>query len=333
MDIEENYFGTNNSRICTLNFNSKKLLTPFYFPSITSVETRNDIVELIKYIVNVGYSALLVSCYDLSQLAKKQIFVSPELDRYNKNGGILLLDSGEFENYHFQGDWSFENYSTIIKQTFSDFFTSFDKNPESGTDQKEIDVFLDKFIPKSQKISKDKNFIAICHGIDEKSVCHSIKKILECNNEIQIIAVPERECGKTIKEQCEMITKIRQTINDYNKKILIHILGCGNPISIAVFSYAGADTFDAVDWCRWAINPSTLEYSNISHVKLFDCVCDACQATDIDEQTRPFQHNLRFYDYYLTRLRTAIKEKKSLSEFLKGENIDQKVISNLSKLF
>ena len=244
------------------------------------------------------------------------------------------MDSGEFENYHFKGMWSFENYSEILELTNADFFTSFDKTVEIGTSQEEIDAFSDKFVPKSKQVSKDKNFIVICHGNnDGESMCCSIKKILEHNNEIQIIAISERECGSTISEQCKMIIKLRQTVNEYDKNILIHILGCGNPISIAAFSYAGADIFDAVDWCRWSIDPSTLEYANIAHVKLFNCVCDACDASNKDERNRAWLHNLRFYDYYLTRLRIAIEKKKSLSEFLESENLDQKVISNISKLF
>lgn len=334
MEIKQNNVGSNNSRVCTLSFNSKKLLTPFYFPSITSSETRSDITDLIHFIVDKGYPAMLVSCYDLSDLKERKIDIHAKINHYYENGGILLLDSGEFEKYHFKREWSFEKYSEILEQTNADFFTSFDKTAEIDTSQDELDAFSDEFIPKSKQVSKDKNFIAIYHGNnDEESMCCSIKRTLEQNGDIQMIAISERECGRTISEQCNMIIKLRQTVNEYDKNILIHILGCGNPISIAAFSYAGADTFDAVDWCRWAIDPFTLEYANISHVKLFDCTCDACDATLTDERARTWLHNLQFYNYYLTRLRIAIEKKKSLSEFLEGENIDQKVISNLSKLF
>lgn len=334
MEIEQKNVGSNNSRVCMLSFNSKKLLTPFYFPSITSAETRSGITDLIDFIVDTEYPAMLVSCYDLMNLKEQEIAIDVKLDRYYKNGGILLLDSGEFEKYHFKGVWPFEKYSKILEQTNADFFTSYDRTVETDTSQKEIDAFSDEFIPKSKQVSNNKNFIAICHGNnDEESMCCSIKKTLEQNSGIQMIAISERECGRTISEQCNMIIKIRQTINEYDKNILIHILGCGNPISIAVFSYAGADTFDAVDWCRWSIDPSTLEYGNISHVQLFDCVCDACETIKMDERSRAWQHNLQMYNYFLIRLRRAIEEKKSLSEFLEGENIDQKVISNLSKLF
>lgn len=333
MEIENSHIGTNNSRVCTLSFNSKKLLTPFYFPSITSAETRSEITETIDFIIKTNYPAVLVSCYDLLELEQNEIPIDKQINQYHQNGGIVLLDSGEFENFHFKGNWSFENYEKILKQTDADFFTSFDKTIVFGVTQKEIDVFSDEFIPKSEKISKEKKFIAICHGIDEVSICNSIKRILENNNQIQIIAIPERECGRTIIDQCKTISKIRQTINECNKNTLIHILGCGNPISIAALTYAGADLFDAVDWCRWSINPSTLEYANLAHVKLFDCTCDACDAPNMDERSRSWLHNLRFYYYYLVRLRNAIEKKKTLADFLTSENIDQKVISNLSKLF
>ncbi len=326
MEIENSSTGENNSRICTINFNAKKLLTPFYFPSITSAETRSEITETIDFIIKRNYPGILVSCYDLLQLEQKEIHIDKQINQYHLNGGIVLLDSGEFENFHFKGDWNFENYEKILKQTKADFFTSFDKTTEFGISQKEIDEFSEEYIAKSEKCSKDKNFIAICHGIDEASMCNSIQKLLNENEQIVIIAIPERECGRTITDQCKTISKIRQTINECKKNTIIHILGCGNPISIAALVYAGADTFDAVDWCRWAIDPKTWQYGNLAHTKLFDCDCDACDTKSIDERDRAWLHNLNFYYFYLIRLRRAIEKKKTLAEFLTSENIDQKVI-------
>ena len=88
-----------------------------------------------------------------------------------------------------------------------------------------------------------------------------------------------------------------------------------------------------MDWCRWSIDPSTLQYGNLVHIKLFDCDCDACDTTNIDERDKTWLHNLTFYYFYLVRLRRAIEKKKTLVEFLTSENVEQRVISNLSKLF
>ena len=60
MEIENNSIGANNSRVCTINFNEKKLLTPFYFPSITSTETRSEITETIDFIIKRNYLGILV---------------------------------------------------------------------------------------------------------------------------------------------------------------------------------------------------------------------------------------------------------------------------------
>ena len=73
MEIKQKNIGPKNSRVCILSFNSKKLLTPFYFPSITSAETRTEITDLIDFIVDTGYSAMLLSCYDLLQLKKEEL--------------------------------------------------------------------------------------------------------------------------------------------------------------------------------------------------------------------------------------------------------------------
>lgn len=331
--IENQQNGKNNSRVCTIQVNSKKFLTPFYFPSITSAETRSDITDLIRFIVDVGYPSILVSCFDVQQLMKSNVLEVMKINEFYKNGGIVLLDSGEFENFHFDGNWSFEQYELIVKKMESDFFTSFDKST-IGMEQPEINNFSEEYIPKSQKISTTKSCIAICHGEDSSKINDSVKNILGKIKNLQIIAITERGCGDTLIEQCETIKKIRQTIDSHNKEIILHVLGCGNPISISALSYAGADTFDAVDWCRWSINPKTFEYDNITVVKLFDCTCLACGQDSVkNERFRARRHNLEFYIFFLNRLRTAILQGKSLREFLENENIDQSVILNLAKLF
>lgn len=331
--IEENIHGKNNSRVCTVNINSKKFLTPFYFPSITSAETRSDITSTINFITSNNYSSILVSCFDLFKLLKDNMPEIKKINRFFQNGGIILLDSGEFEKYHFGVEWTFEQFEEVVRNISSDFFTSFDKT-SAGMEQNEIEAFSKINIPKSLKISKDNNCIVVCHGAKPSDVKDAVEKILKENKNLQCLAVPERECGSTLLEQCKIISDLRHAINEHNNQIILHILGSGNPISISALSYAGADTFDSVDWSRWGINPKTFEYDNIALVKLFNCTCVPCGKTQVlDEKFRAWEHNLELYNYYLTRLRNAISKNQSLKGFLENENIDQSVILNLSKLF
>lgn len=330
MDVEINAKGHNNSRICTLKLNSKKLLTPAYFPSITSAETRTDVSELVEALTTAGYPTMLISCYDLYN---KKITDIDKINKYSENGGIILLDSGEFENFHFNHiDWTFINYEQMSKKINSDFFTSFDKTPLSQTTDVEIEEFTKEFFPKSLSLTTNSECILVCHGNFQTSLVELIKEM--CSKfKVSMIAIPERELGNSFSEYCQTVSKIRELLNAIDEKIIIHILGCGNPVSISALAYAGADTFDAVDWCRWGIDPRTAEYGNSLHVKLFDCTCVYCGSSTLSQKRQAWFHNLDFYKYFLARLRQSIMRGDSLAHFLETENIDQHVISNLSKLF
>ena len=110
---------------------------------------------------------------------------------------------------------------------------------------------------------------------------------------------------------------------------MIHILGCGNPASIALFSFAGADMFDSVDWSRWVIDPSSLKFTDISHIEILDCKCKVCISKKFNIPLRAFMHNMLFYQNYLQELRQSISQntpKKFLDKYL-GKKLSSKAIN------
>ena len=95
IQIEEKYKGENNSRVCIVTINSKKMLTPFYFPSITSAETRSNISNTISFITHGNYPAILVSCYDLyKSIRLKKEEVKQLIDFNNKGENYVHLFIG-----------------------------------------------------------------------------------------------------------------------------------------------------------------------------------------------------------------------------------------------
>jgi hypothetical protein len=49
----------------------------------------------------------------------------------------------------------------------------------------------------------------------------------------------------------------------------LHILGTGNPWSIAVLAAAGADSFDGLEWCRVAVDRDTGRLNHFQHFDFF----------------------------------------------------------------
>jgi tRNA-guanine family transglycosylase len=148
-----------------------------------------------------------------------------------------------------------------------------------------------------------------------------------CNS----ISIPEGECGSSIEIRLKTIHGIRKVLNEKNEKSFIHILGCGNLISMALYTMAGADSFDSVDWSRWLLNRNDCHFTDMAHLALQDCQCKACIRNDLETITKAIFHNLLFYQEFLASFREAIKTKTEF-EFLKNY-LDPKTISKIVKLF
>ena len=69
-----------------------------------------------------------------------------------------------------------------------------------------------------------------------------------------IISVPERELGDGLIERVRAMQWIRQELDALPFYQPIHLLGTGNPWSIAALAAAGADSFDGLEWCRVVVD-------------------------------------------------------------------------------
>lgn len=66
------------------------------------------------------------------------------------------------------------------------------------------------------------------------------------------------------------------------------------------------DSFDSVDWSRWAVNPATLEWACADRLEYMGCGCAACARGGGYAPYRMWEHNLLFYEEFMGRLRDAI---------------------------
>jgi len=215
-----------------------------------------------------------------------------------------------------------------------DFFASYDIENPSGVEYDELLPTTVKNLKNSFSLSNSGQCISLCRTSNMADTSRLVKDVIKDNREYSsFVAITERDIGKNIADNYKTIKQIRENINKYNPNGLIHVLGCGDPISIAVMSYAGADSFDSVDWNRWLIDPNSLEYENITHIDIVDCSCKACTATNMDDKVRAWKHNLLFYRKFIEDLTYAIGSGTELITFLREKNTDQKKITKMESIF
>jgi hypothetical protein len=87
-----------------------------------------------------------------------------------------------------------------------------------------------------------------------------------------LIAVPERELGDGLVQRVTTVARIRRELDLIGWYCPLHLLGTGNPLSIAALSAAGADSFDGLEWCRTVVDYAT---GYLFHCQHFDCFSDS----------------------------------------------------------
>ncbi|HXG13563.1 MAG TPA: hypothetical protein VNK25_00325 [Candidatus Nitrosotenuis sp.] len=334
LDAKILHKGSYKSRVLQIGIDKKQLVTPTYFPSISSVATRLPLEPLVQSIVRSGYPRLLVSAYDLAGLSRENYNrISRMLDRFSKENNFLLTDSGSFESYWFRDKrWNFKKYKTVVNKIKSDFFTSFDNIPDSHADYSDILRLTHQNAKNSSKLMKDNHCITICHGQSPEQIQKLVKKLSTNNSELcRIIAIPERSCGKTLHDKIKTVQKIRNILDNDKTENVLHILGCGNPLSMALFAMAGADIFDSIDWSRWVVDLRSLGFTDFANLSLTDCMCKVCRMKNMDPILRAILHNLLFYQDFVLELQQSIILKDELN-FLR-KYVDQKTVSKIVNFF
>lgn len=323
--------GKYESRILQIAIGDKKFTTPTYFPSVSSSATRMQFDALVQFCISKRYPRLLISAYDLHDVQRGRQSIISALKKYTKNN-FLFVDSGTFESYWLKKKWNYIMYRKIIKEFSGDFYASFDEIPNPDDNIKNIISTVNTYTKKSVNISKDSQCVTVVHGNTPSQLVKVIEYISKNNTKyLSMVAIPEKDCGKTLQDKITTVQNVRRIMSKENPTSILHVLGCGNPLSMAIFAFAGADSFDSTDWSRWIVNPKTLQLMDYSHIDLANCPCQICKRKNLDSTNKGLLHNLLFYQEFTQKLQTIIIQNKGL-DFLK-QHVDRKTFSKIVKFF
>jgi tRNA-guanine family transglycosylase len=323
------------SRVVEIALRDRKLLTPSYFPSISSYGVKFSMNDLLYLLSFHKYPRLLLSAYDLynSEPREKARLMST-IKEYRQQG-LLFVDSGLYESsWRNDPNWNITSYKSLLSQTQFDLYTSFDALPDlkKRETQAEFGDRTFKNVLESSVLQNDNLLIAILHGSSPAALISIVEEFVERHpNLCGAIAVAERDCGYSVLERAGTISEIRRKLNKRGNENLLHVLGCGNPLSILLFSYCGADTFDSLDWLKYVINPdpNSLLINDFSHLPLLNCKCRICddpKHKSVDYLEKVLLHNLYFYQNFVVQIQSLIRH-DNLETYLRAhfgdEIIDQ----------
>ena len=305
-----------------------ELKAPIFYPSVSSVaknplSVENHIDLLLKY----NYKQFLVSCYDVFNL--KQNYIDGISCIIAEQENLILLDSGIYEMFWGKQNWKVDEYYSILEKfpyylsfSFDDYYLKGNFNIES----------IKESIDLSTKNGLFNNICPIIHCPNDPDFFEEI--IPKISKEItpKLIAIPERELGKGLFEIAQNIKKIKSKLIELGIDQSIHILGTGNPISLMIYYFAGAQSFDGLDWCQTVVDYKNADLHHYQHLDLYSYQSKGGKNTDLPFLARCFIHNLEFYNIFTDELRNLSDDKMKfefLSERMKNKEVYSKIKSIL----
>jgi len=284
--------------------------TPVFYPSVSSVSKNVwSVIDHIELLTSLDFPQFLVSCFDVYKHQNNKRLLAA-LNKAHEQCQVVLWDSGIYEvAWSRSKRWCSKRYiKTLRRNTVSHAFLFDDyclanetanvKSLESIMRRTEDQIGSDVISP-----------IVHCKDThDYPEICTQVATM--CDPEL--IAIPERELGFGIREIAENISKIRNALNSTEKYQVLHILGTGNPLSMMLYAFAGADSFDGLDWCQTVVDFDSGKLHHPLQLDLYEHQSEYGSNKNLSFLARCYAHNLEFYRLWMKRLKQAIESDKQM---------------------
>ncbi|CAH0533237.1 hypothetical protein VST7929_01101 [Vibrio stylophorae] len=279
--------------------------TPVFYPSVSSVSKNVwSVIDHIELLTSLDFPQFLVSCFDVYKYQDNKRLLAA-LNKAHEQCQVVLWDSGIYEvAWSRSKRWCFKRYINTLRRNNVSHAFGFDDYclANETANVKNIESMIKRTIGQigSDVISP----IVHCKdAYDYPEICKQVATI--CSPEL--IAIPERELGFGICEIAENISKIRSALNSTGKYQVLHILGTGNPLSMMLYAFAGADSFDGLDWCQTVVDFDSGKLHHPLQLDLYEHQSEYGSEKNLSFFARCYAHNLEFYRLWMEMLKQAIE--------------------------
>lgn len=272
---------SNISRPESIAVGAKALELPTFVASISSFETRLPPGPGLALLRGLEPRAALLSAYDAAGVRNPRSQFARDYRHLRRTPGVLFLDSGNYEasrraDYKTRTNpdgWSLRRYRDAVTRYPPDVAFHFDDVSPTGNLRRVIRETVAAFRADQEALGASCCLCPIIHLPSVvkdvgRSAAEAVTSVAAAVDPV-LVAIPERELGDGLKQRFLNILRIRSELNSLGKYIPLHLLGTGNPLSMAAFAAAGADIFDGLEWCRTVADYRTGELFHFQH---FDMV-------------------------------------------------------------
>lgn len=288
-----------------ITLGATRLPTPAFFPSISSVKTTLSPAEYLGtlHALRDLNRQFLVSAFDLDRAVNGDDLAQC-LTAARKEEVTVLMDSGNYESYWkgAQSAWRQPHFHDVLRRFPCTFAFGFDEQNPPLDEDAHVALVGGRW-RQDQQAAGERVIVPIVHGTAAglPNLCARIAQ----ETEVPMVAVAERRLGNGIFERTRSVMALRAALDGLGRYVGLHLLGTGNPISIALYAWAGADSFDGLEWCQTVVDHETGLLFHLSQADFFR------QQTSWGEGGLSFQastlaHNLKFYTDWMRHLRQAV---------------------------
>lgn len=301
-------------RPAELTLGARSLSLPVYFPSISSVKTALRPQVYLQLLSSLGglNGQFLISAFDLAG-ADQPTPTKETLASARQAGIVTLMDSGNYESFwkNAQTNWKQSDFHKMLANFPCDLAFGFDEQQPPANADDHITLVAEHW-KADQASAGSCQIIPIIHApaIELPALCAAVAT----KTGVTILAVPERRLGDGVLERARAVKAIRAALNELGRYVFLHLLGTGNPISIALYSAMGADSFDGLEWCQTVVDHETGLLHHLSQADFFASQTAWGDDDKLSFQARTLAHNLEFFSDWMQRLRDAVNQDR-LPEF------------------
>lgn len=273
---------------------------PVFFPSVSSIKSNLPPIDYLKFLVAVEQTQFLISAYDFFPMSAD---TSALLDKARGAGAIVLMDSGNYERYWMHDDsWLAERFGETLSGGAFDLAFHFDNQDPPNT-IKDITADVLQGLMRDQQRANEKTVLPIIHAPANKLA--RVAQEVAGGSAPLMVAVPERELGDGLLERARTVASIRAALDSTGTYIPLHLLGTGNPLSLLVFTYAGAESFDGLEWCQTAVDHDTCRLYHFQQRDLFADQVNFDGLEKLSYLEKTLFHNILFYRQWMLTLQEA----------------------------
>lgn len=166
------------------------------------------------------------------------------------------MDSGNYESYWKDGQesWRQSHFHEALRRFPCTFAFGFDEqNPPQDKDA-HVELIIERW-QQDQAAAGSRVIVPIVHGSAEvlPVICSAVAQATQ----VPMVAVAERRLGDGVFERTRSVAAPRNALDSKGRYVGLHLLGTGKFISIALYSSAGADSFDGLEWCQSVVDHET----------------------------------------------------------------------------